>query len=173
MLKLIIILATIALVLGIVEGLKFKFTLGAKVKADIYYLRKSLFTQAERSFLGVLEGCLPPGIRVFGKVRLEDIIGVKNGMGRGDSLAARNRINRKHVDFLLVRASDLAPLAGIELDDSSHEEFDRQQRDAFVDSAFTSAGLPLLHQPVQNSYNPSELNAKVVAMLNPTRNIQS
>jgi len=53
-------------------------------------------------------------------------------------------INRKHVDFLLVRSNDLAPVAGIELDDSSHEEEDRQQRDVFVDEAFASAGLPLL-----------------------------
>lgn len=134
-------------------------------KADVYFLRKSLFTPAERSFLGVLEQNLPPGVRVFGKVRLEDIIGVKSGLERGERQAARNRINRKHVDFLLVRANDLAPLAGLELDDSSHEAEDRQERDAFVDSAFASAGLPLLHVPVQKSYNPTELKAQLSRLL--------
>jgi hypothetical protein len=134
---------------------------GGGAKAGVYYLRKSLFSPAERSFLGVLEPNLPPGVRVFGKVRLEDILGVKAGLERGERQAARNRINRKHVDFLLVRSTDLAPVAGIELDDSSHEEEDRQQRDDFVDSVFASAGLPLLHIP----YNPADLRAKVAAAL--------
>ena len=139
--------------------------------ADIYYARKTLFTAAERSFLGVLEPQLPRDIRVFGKVRLEDVLGVKAGLSRPERLAARNKINRKHVDFLLVRASDLAPIGGIELDDSSHEEEDRKQRDAFVDSAFASAGLPLLHVPAQKAYNPAEVKAKIAQLLNqPTTN---
>jgi hypothetical protein len=138
---------------------------GGGAKAGVYYLRKSLFSPAERSFLGVLEPNLPPGVRVFGKVRLEDILGVKAGLERGERQAARNRINRKHVDFLLVRSTDLAPVAGIELDDSSHEEEDRQQRDDFVDSVFASAGLPLLHIPAQKAYNPADLRAKVAAAL--------
>lgn len=153
--------AVMAVVLVI---LKAKFASGG-AKAGVYYLRKSLFTPAERSFLGVLEPLLPPGVRVFGKVRLEDILGVKAGLERGERQAARNRINRKHVDFLLVRSNDLAPVAGIELDDSSHEEEDRQQRDDFVDSAFASAGLPLLHFPAQKAYNPADLRAKITAAL--------
>lgn len=134
-------------------------------RADVYYLRKSLFTPAERSFLGVLEPVLPGGVRVFGKVRLEDFLGVKSGLERGERQGARNRISRKHVDFLLVRVSDLAPLAGIELDDSSHEAEERQERDAFVDSAFASAGLPLLHVTAQKSYNAGEVRAQLASVL--------
>jgi hypothetical protein len=130
-----------------------------------YYLRKFLFTPAEQDFLRVLETVLPAGVRVFGKVRLEDIFGVVKGLDASERQAARNRINRKHVDFLLVRANDLAPAAGIELDDSSHEEEERQQRDALVDSVFASAGLPLLHVPVQKSYDAAELKAKLRALL--------
>lgn len=135
-----------------------------KVDASVYYLRKALFSPAERSFLGVLEGQLPPGIRVFGKVRLEDIFGVKAGLERGARQAARNRINRKHVDFLLVRASDLVPVAGIELDDSSHEEEDRQERDTFVDAAFAGASLPLLHFPAQKAYSFAEIRSRLAEL---------
>lgn len=134
-------------------------------RKGVYYLRKSLFTPAERVFLASLERAVPDGVRVFGKVRLEDILGVVRGLDQAERLAARNRINRKHVDFLLVRESDLAPLAGIELDDSSHEEEDRRQRDAFVDSAFASAGLPLLHVPVQKAYAHADLRAKVATLV--------
>lgn len=161
--KLLLIVVVALIALAILAILKAK--LRGSGKAGVYYLRKSLFTPAERSFLGVLEANLPSGVRLFGKVRLEDILGVKAGLEPGERQAARNRINRKHVDFLLVRVSDLAPLAGIELDDSSHEAEDRQQRDRFVDSAFASAGLPLLHVPVQKSYNPAEVKAKVQGLL--------
>ncbi len=164
MTKPLLIAAVVLIVMAILAVLKAKIG-GTGAKGSVYYLRKSLFTAAERSFLGVLESVLPAGVRVFGKVRLEDILGVKAGLERGERQAARNRINRKHVDFLLVRSNDLAPLAGIELDDSSHEEEDRQQRDEFVDEAFACAGLPLLHVPAQKSYNPTDLKAKLTATL--------
>lgn len=167
--KLILIVAVVVVLIAVLGValvvLKSKLAGGGGTKAGVYYLRKALFTPAERSFLGVLEPNLPPGMRVFGKVRLADILGVKAGLERSERTSARNRINGKHVDFLLVRANDLAPVAGIELDDSSHEEEDRQQRDAFVDEAFASAGLPLLHFPAQKTYNPADLRMKIASAL--------
>ena len=130
-----------------------------------YTLRKSLFTPAERAFLTVVDRVVPDGVRVFGKVRLEDIFGVVRELEGGDRMAARNRINRKHVDFLLVRETDLAPLAGIELDDSSHAAEDRQERDRFVDSAFASADLPLLHVAAQKAYSPADIKARLAEVL--------
>src|SRR5882762_8001679 len=134
-------------------------------RKGVYYLLKSVFTPAERVFLPALERAVPDGVRVFGKVRLEDIFGVARGLSGPERLAARNKINRKHVDFLLVRERDLAPLAGIELDDSSHEAEDRRQRDIFVDSAFASASLPLLHVPVEKAYHHADLRAKVANLV--------
>lgn len=156
----VLVLGVVAVALAVFKA-KLAELEGSNARSDVYYARKSLFTPAERSFLGVLEPSLPSGVRVLGKVRLEDFLGVKKGLTRAERLAARNRINRKHVDFLLVRVDDLSPLAGIELDDSSHDEEDRQERDAFVDTAFASAGLPILHMPVQRSYNPVDVRAKV------------
>ncbi len=89
-----------------------------------YYLKQSLFTPAERSFLGVLESLGMPEYRIMAKVRLADIFGVKKGQGWR---SAFNRISAKHVDFLLVRQSDGAPILGIELDDSSHDRPDPQR----------------------------------------------
>ena len=154
----------LVILLALLAVVKAKFGEVSERK-DVYYARKALFTPAERSFLGVLEAQLPPGVRVFGKVRLEDILGVKSGLTRPARTAARNRINRKHVDFLLVRTSDLAPLAGIELDDSSHEEDDRRDRDALVDAAFASAAVPLLHFPAQKAYSAVEVKERLAGVL--------
>ena len=68
-----------------------------------------------------------------------------------------------------MRTDDLAPLAGIELDDRSHEEEERQERDALVDDVFAGAGLPLLHVPAQKTYDPADLKAKVASLLTQPR----
>ncbi len=168
MTKLIIIALVVVFIIGIAAILAAKLTAKGGGKSDVYYLRKAIFTPAERSFLGVLDSVVGSEVRVYGKVRLEDIFGVKAGLDRSTRTAARNRINRKHVDFLLVRASNLTPICGIELDDSSHDEEDRQERDAFVDAVFASGGIPLVHVPAQKSYVASEIQAKLSAVINPS-----
>ncbi len=160
-----IILAALFMVVAIVLAALRAGLVESRGTRDAYYLRKSLVTSAEHSFLGVLESVLPPGTRVFGKVGLDALLGVKGGLERDERQAALNHIARKHVDFVLVRASDLTPLAGIEIDDSSPDDEDPQQRDAFVDLAFEKVGLPLLHFPAQQSYNPSELKAILAVVL--------
>jgi len=49
----------------------------------------------------------------------------------------------------------------IELDDASHEEESRRDRDTFVDAALTAAGLPILHIPAQRADIPAELAAAI------------
>jgi len=93
---------------------------GGAAKPDLYYLRKSLFTPAERSFAGVLDSLDYEGVTVAYKVRLADLFGVEKGLNRSERQRAFNRISAKHVDFLLIQSSDGRPLLGVELDDSSH-----------------------------------------------------
>ena len=138
---------------------------GGAEKPDAYYLRKSLFSPAERSFLGVIESLNIEGVTITSKVRLADIFGIKNGLERGDRQRAQNRINSKHVDFLLIQRNDGRPLVGIELDDSSHEEEERVARDSFVDTVFASAGLPILHVPAKAAYDPREVRRQIETAL--------
>ncbi len=133
--------------------------------ASDYHARIAVFSAAERSFLGVLEGVLPDGVTWMGKIRLGDVFVTRKGLTPSRRSAAWNRINQKHVDFLLVSMRDFVPLAGIELDDKSHEEDDRKRRDAFVDEVFRSSSVPLLHIAAQAAYNAAELRAKITALL--------
>lgn len=167
MTKLIILAAVIIVVVALAAAIAAKLNGRGSEKSDVYYLRKAVFTPAERSFLGVLDSVIDTDVRVFGKVRLEDIFGVKVGLDRPARTAARNRINRKHVDFLLVRASDLTPICGIELDDASHEEDARKERDAFIDAVFASGGIPLVHIAAHKSYAASDIRATLSAAIDP------
>ena len=54
-----------------------------------------LFTPAERSFLGVLDQVVAGRARVFGKVRVGDVLSPRKGLQRGASSTARNKIDRK------------------------------------------------------------------------------
>lgn len=136
-----VVIVALALLSGLLQA-KFGGLADSSGPSKAYELRRSIFTAAERSFAGVLDGALPEGVTWFAKVRLGDIFITKKGLSRSESTTARNRIDRKHVDFLLLRSSDLAPLAGIELDDRSHNADDRKQRDAFCRQR-----LPLLLPP--------------------------
>ncbi|MCF6253605.1 MAG: DUF2726 domain-containing protein, partial [Thiomicrorhabdus sp.] len=108
-----------------------------KVPTDFPYERiDALLTPAERSFFGVLEQSLDGTARVFAKVRVGDILKVSHGLNRSKHTSALNRINMKHVDFVICENDDLSILGAIELDDSSHQKTARKQRDSFIDQAF-------------------------------------
>jgi hypothetical protein len=160
-----VLFAALAIAIPLLKARLGGFTAVNAADATQYRLRSVVFTPAERSFLGVVDGVLPEGISWLGKVRLGDVFTTRKGLTASQRASAWNRINQKHVDFLLVRMSDFAPLAGIELDDTSHDAEDRQDRDAFVDQVFRCGGIPLLHVAAQAAYNPNELRSKITALL--------
>ena len=117
-----------------------------------YSMGKSLFTEAERSFYGVLVGLELPGVRILAKVRLADIFEVRQQKKAPGGWAILSAISQRHVDFLLVRDGDCCPIMGIELDDGSHQRPDRVERDRFVHAIFSDCGLPLLKVPAKRVY---------------------
>lgn len=139
----------------------------ARARSDAdYVVQTSVLSPAERSFFGILRPLLPDGVDCLIKVRLGDVFALRKDLGAAERARAWNRIGQKHVDFLLVQSSTLKPLAGIELDDSSHEREDRRQRDALVDEIFQSCKVPLLHVKARETYNPDALQESVNKVLN-------
>lgn len=126
-----------------------------------YEKASSLFTRPERSFLPVLEQAVGSKAKVYGKVRIADILEPQKGHSRRYWRGAFRRISQKHFDYVLCANDDLRILCAIELDDSSHKRKDRQERDAFVDEACASAGLPLLHVTVSSSYVIEDVRRRV------------
>ncbi|WP_195931958.1 DUF2726 domain-containing protein [Turicibacter sanguinis] len=122
-----------------------------------YVLRDDFLSAAELNFyksLSLATKELP--VKILSKVSLGDLFFV-NIKDFKMKQSYWNKINRKHVDFLVCDNVSLKPLVAIELDDKSHQQSNRVQRDAFVDEVFKAANLPLLHIPVKNSYAISEL----------------
>ena len=90
-------------------------------RSIIYKQQPILFTPAERSFLGVLDLAVGKDFRLFGKVRVGDLLAPQTGLNRANHQVALNKINRKHLDFVLCDPGDLTVLCAIELNDKSHQ----------------------------------------------------
>jgi very-short-patch-repair endonuclease len=122
-----------------------------------------LLTPAERSFFGVLGQAIDSDLYIFAKVRLSDLLWLPQGTRNRQSHL--NRIQSKHVDFVLCDSATTAPRLLIELDDSSHQRARRRSRDAFLDEAVRRAGLPILRVPAKRSYAPAELRQLISSIL--------
>lgn len=117
-----------------------------------YRCADSLLTPTEAKFYRALDSAVGPMAVIQCKVRLADIL-----LAPERDLAAFRRVSQKHVDFVLCERVTLKPLLAVELDDPSHARPDRIQRDQFVDAAYASAGLPIVHIPTQRDYNHVQL----------------
>ena len=144
--------------------LKWLEAAGGKRNLYPYARREALFTPAERSFLSVLEQSVGAEYRIMGKVRLGDIVAVERRF-TGNQQAARNKINQKHVDFVLCAPQTLAIVLVVELDDRSHERPDRRERDIFVDGALGAAGIPIAHIPAQRHYSVADVQRRIFESL--------
>lgn len=124
-----------------------------------YKSRQKLFTPSETTFLYALEKAVGDHYRIFGKVRLADIVDTEVYRGVGDK--AFSLIAYKHVDFLLCDKSDLSIVCAIELDDWTHQSEERMIKDAEKTYALNSAAIPLIRFPVGSSYVLREIKIKI------------
>ena len=123
-----------------------------------YLVRDDFLSPAELSFYLVLKSSISEMALVFPKVSLGDLFYTKL-RDPSKFRTYTNKIDRKHVDFLLCDPKTVRPILGIELDDKSHQRPERQERDEFVRNVFLAAKLPLIRVPVRHSYSVAELSS--------------
>lgn len=125
-----------------------------------YETRGTLFSPAERSFFGVLEQAVGERYRIFGKVRLADVIKART-QDKSEWRRAFNAISAKHVDFVLCDPKDTRIVAVVELDDRSHEKGERRARDDFLERALAASGVKLLRFPAKAGYSLEEMRQRL------------
>ena len=76
------------------------------------------------------------------KVRVLDLIEPRKG--QKDYRALINKVQSKHVDFVLCD-KDVHIKAILELDDNSHDKADRKDRDDFLNTILQSVGYKVIH----------------------------
>jgi hypothetical protein len=123
-----------------------------------YKVDPQFMSPAELSFYRVLKTQVAGRYEILVKVGLGDLFRVTN---KEEWRTYRNKIDRKHVDFLLCDPETLEPRLAIELDDGSHMGERRVKRDAFVNQVFAAAGLPLRRMPVMRAYTAEDIEGLI------------
>ena len=126
-----------------------------------FLIANSLLTKAEMNFYQVLKNVIDNEKQIIcPKVRMIDVLWTKTYRVE-NKLTFINKVNRKHFDFVICDKETLKPIMAIELDDKSHEEEARKERDEFVDALFTDLKFKVIHIQVQYSYNANEIKEKI------------
>ena len=134
---------------------------------DFPYQAVNLLTEREYKFFKVLKVIAERNnLNVLMKIRLADLIKVKDSIPKSEFYTYFNKISAKHIDFALADESKVIVL--IELDDSTHSRTDRIERDNFVDETVTECGYKIIHtygdtKQIENAiiqYRKSTVNAK-------------
>lgn len=95
------------------------------------------------------------------KVNLNDLLYVEKGT-EGPT-GWRNKIDRKHADFVLCEAETMQPVMVVELDDKSHGSAEAQRRDADKDRALGAAGLPIVRVRAAKGYEVAAVRDQLMA----------
>lgn len=160
----------VLLVVAAVLAVKKLGLLDAKEENTLPFKKKDYFlSKAEISFFHVLGSILDEQWLIFTKIRLIDLVSIPRGTENYQS--HRNRVQAKHVDFVLCDRKSVTPVLVIELDDSSHNKHSVQKRDQFVNAVMKAAGLPILRIPSQKGYDTRELQQRLQTALSSERSV--
>lgn len=119
---------------------------------EAYQARQLLTNRELQEYKKLKQYADARGWLICPKARLFDLIEPKRGVGKKQTLI--NKIQSKHVDFVLVDHA-MNVIGVLELDDSTHDRADRKQRDNFVREALEGAGITMIQT---RSITPETLN---------------
>lgn len=125
-----------------------------------YHKRQYFMTAAEYAFFKVLQEAVQDKYFIVPQVTLSNLVDVNDGYKWNKSY--RSKIDKKSVDFVLFNKGGYTPYLAIELDDKSHERFDRKMRDDFVDTILNRVGIPIVRLKTSYKYNLEE----VISLIN-------
>ena len=137
------------------------------------FRRKSqLFTPVEHSFLNLIEQAMGREFRIICRVRLSDIVSVRQSANKKTASQAISRASSRQLDFILVDKQDMSPILAIDLVHNQGKEGYKTQRDWFVSGALDAAGVPHARIKVKSGYTVADIRECLENKLSPYRRIQ-
>jgi hypothetical protein len=118
-----------------------------------YRLREYFLSTPEIALLRVLQQMVGDRYVICPKVALTDIFTI---VRPNENVHFYNKIFRKHVDFLLCDPKSLKPAFAIEIV-KPVARTETRASDQFMEELFSREGVPLVHVPLGESYEVSDL----------------
>ncbi len=129
---------------------------------EYYKPKRYIITMNELNFYNTLmEIAKELDLIVFSQVSLYNILETKSNLDYKTKTIYFNKIASKSIDFVLVSKKDCRIKLCIELDDSTHKQEKRIQRDKFINELFKSLEIDLLRYPVYKIYYKDTLKRKI------------
>lgn len=120
-----------------------------------YRLREPFLNNTEAALFRLLNELMGVRYVVCPKVALSDLFMI---VRPNENVHFFNKIFRKHVDFLLCDPKTFTPSFAVEIVKPIAKNGVREA-DKFMDELFADAGVPLVHIPLGETYEPTDLIA--------------
>lgn len=131
-----------------------------EMPTELPYIRRDILTNAEHEFYILLKVvCNHMKLIVCPKVRMEDFLKVTDKI---HERKYRGYIKSRHIDFIICD-KDMKMIAGVELDDNSHNTSEAQKIDEFKNRVFKKINIPLFR--VKTSYDKMQYKAPIINIL--------
>ena len=124
----------------------------------LYDVRKTLISKSEQGFFNAIKSSVPEGYHVFPQINLASFI------ERTDDARFHNELFR-NVDFLITD-DKYTPKFIIEINDQTHLNNDRKERDEKVLKICEEAGIPILKLWTSYGINPEYIKGRINETLN-------
>ena len=140
-----------------------KTNINESFKYKNYYKPKRYITTInELNFYNVLmEIAKELDLILFSQVSLYNIVETKQNLDYKTKTIYFNKIASKSIDFVLVDKKDCRIKLCIELDDNTHKQKQRIERDKFINELFEELEIDLLRYPTYKIYYKETLKKKI------------
>jgi very-short-patch-repair endonuclease len=149
----IIVAVVVAVLLLLALGLISKLA-GSK---PLPVVAKRLMTPREREMILLIEAAVPH-CRVHAQVSMGALIETQKGLAQKERITARNRFDRKIIDFVLEEKGSGDVLALVELDDRSHNV----KKDGHRDALTRAAGYKTIRIRPGRNLNPAAIREAIM-----------
>ena len=126
--------------------------------------KPSVFTAAEKNFQNLLEQAMGNNYRILNRVRLSDVVTIRNGVSSKASQSAISNAEGKYLDFVICERASMKLLGTVDLVDTQGRGY-KIRKDWFVSGALQAAAIPHLRIKVKANYTLDEIRACINSRL--------
>jgi len=126
--------------------------------------KSAVFTPAEKNFQNLVEQAMGHKYRVLNRVKLADVVTIRNGISSRASQTAVTNAEGKYLDFVICDRNSMKLLGAIDLVDTQGKGY-KIKKDWFVSGALEAAAIPHLRIKVKANYTLDEIRACINSRL--------
>ena len=120
--------------------------------------KPAIFTPAEKNFQNLVEQAMGSKYRIINRVKLADVVTIRNGVSNRASQTANNNANSKYLDFVICERDTMKLLGAIDLVDTNGKGY-KVKKDWFVSGALEAASIPHVRIKIKANYTIDEIRA--------------